>query len=123
MVSTVGVVGCGVIGSGWAARLRLSGIDVRTFDPSPAAADGLWEERDLSLDASRAAACLDWRPRLSVEQLHRMRGDIYCRIFVEVPTKLSEAEVELLTSYAEGRDEVVGNAKEGLFTRIKSAFS
>jgi hypothetical protein len=40
-----------------------------------------------------------------------------------VPTKLSDAEVELLTSYATGRDEVVGNGKEGLFSRIKSAFS
>jgi len=53
----------------------------------------------------------------------RGRGDLIARVRVDVPTKLSEAEVELLTSYAEGRDELVGNGKEGLFSRIKSAFS
>jgi hypothetical protein len=36
---------------------------------------------------------------------------------------LSDAEVDLLTAYAEGRDESVGNGKEGLFSRIKSAFN
>jgi carnitine 3-dehydrogenase len=28
-------VGGGVIGAGWVARLRLNGVDVRAFDPSP----------------------------------------------------------------------------------------
>ena len=32
---TAAVIGCGVIGAGWAARLRLSGVDVHAFDPSP----------------------------------------------------------------------------------------
>jgi len=32
------VVGCGVIGAGWAARLRLNGVDVDVHDPSPDAA-------------------------------------------------------------------------------------
>jgi carnitine 3-dehydrogenase len=31
-------VGCGVIGAGWIARLRLNGIDVCAYDPSPDAA-------------------------------------------------------------------------------------
>ena len=35
----------------------------------------------------------------------------------EVLQKLSDKEVELLTAYAKGRGEVVGHAKEGLFTR------
>jgi carnitine 3-dehydrogenase / betainyl-CoA thioesterase len=35
---TVGLLGAGVIGGGWAARFLLSGVDVRLFDPSPAAA-------------------------------------------------------------------------------------
>jgi molecular chaperone DnaJ len=52
----------------------------------------------------------------------RGRGDLRARIRVEVPQKLSEKEVELLTAYAEGRGEVVGHEKEGLFSRIKSAF-
>ena len=36
---------------------------------------------------------------------------------------VTDKEVELLTAYAEGRGEVVGHEKDGLFTRIKSAFS
>lgn len=53
----------------------------------------------------------------------RGRGDLIARIRVDVPTKLSDAEVELLTSFAEGRGETVGSGKEGFFSRIKSAFS
>jgi carnitine 3-dehydrogenase len=36
---TVGLLGAGVIGGGWAARFLLAGIDVRLFDPAPAAAE------------------------------------------------------------------------------------
>lgn len=39
--SCAAVVGCGVIGAAWAARLRLRGVDVRAFDPAPHAADVL----------------------------------------------------------------------------------
>ena len=53
----------------------------------------------------------------------RGRGDLRVRVRVDGPTKLSDTEVELLTRYAEGRGEEVGNGKEGLFSRIKSAFS
>ena len=53
----------------------------------------------------------------------RGRGDLRVRVRVDVPTKLSDTEVDLLTKYAEGRGEEVGNGKEGLFSRIKSAFS
>ncbi len=59
-----------------------------------------------------------------VPRLHgRGRGDLRARVRVDIPTKLTEAEVELLTEYAAGRGEIVGNGKEGLFSRIKSAFS
>ena len=34
-VRKVGLVGGGVIGAGWAARLVINGIDVRVFDPDP----------------------------------------------------------------------------------------
>ena len=53
----------------------------------------------------------------------RARGDLRARVRVDVPTKLTDREVELLTEFAEGRGETVGNGKEGLFSRIKSAFS
>jgi molecular chaperone DnaJ len=53
----------------------------------------------------------------------RGRGDLIARVRVDVPTKLSDDEVDLLTKYAAGRGEEVGNGKEGIFSRIKSAFS
>jgi len=53
----------------------------------------------------------------------RGRGDLRARVRVDIPTKLTDDEVDLLTRYAEGRGETVGNGKEGLFSRIKSAFS
>ncbi|MGA9276684.1 3-hydroxyacyl-CoA dehydrogenase NAD-binding domain-containing protein, partial [Ilumatobacter sp.] len=34
-VENAGVVGCGVIGAAWVARMRLRGVDVRVFDPAP----------------------------------------------------------------------------------------
>ena len=59
-----------------------------------------------------------------VHRLHgRGRGDLVARIVVDVPTKLSDSEVDLLTKYAQGRGETVGNGREGIFSRIKSAFS
>ena len=39
--ASVGLLGAGVIGGGWAARFLLAGIDVRLFDPSPAAAQAV----------------------------------------------------------------------------------
>jgi carnitine 3-dehydrogenase len=36
----VGLLGAGVIGSGWAARFLLAGVDVCLFDPAPGSGDG-----------------------------------------------------------------------------------
>jgi carnitine 3-dehydrogenase len=40
---TVGLLGGGVIGAGWAARFVLNGCDVRLYDPAPDARDRAWE--------------------------------------------------------------------------------
>ncbi len=53
----------------------------------------------------------------------RGRGDLIARVHVEVPTSLTSAEVDLLTNFANGRGENVGNGKEGFLSKIKSAFS
>jgi molecular chaperone DnaJ len=53
----------------------------------------------------------------------RGRGDLRVVVRVDVPTKLTDAESELLREYARGRGEEVGEAGTGLFSRIKSAFS
>ena len=58
-----------------------------------------------------------------VPRLHgRGRGDLRAIVRVEVPSKLSTAESDLLRQYAEGRGESVAEAG-GLFSQIKSAFS
>ena len=41
LIAQAAVVGGGVIGGGWAARLVLSGIDVAFFDPSPTARESM----------------------------------------------------------------------------------
>jgi molecular chaperone DnaJ len=53
----------------------------------------------------------------------RGRGDLRARLIVEVPTKLTEDEAELLRQLAEKRGEPVHPLEKGLFSRIKSAFS
>ncbi|MFT3855024.1 MAG: J domain-containing protein [Ilumatobacteraceae bacterium] len=52
----------------------------------------------------------------------RGRGDLRVLINVEVPTRLSEPEAELLRKLAELRGESVGAPEPGFFSRIKSAF-
>ena len=52
----------------------------------------------------------------------RGRGDLRAEVVVEVPTKLSDAEEDLLRQLAELRGESVGAPDKGLFSRIKSAF-
>ena len=53
----------------------------------------------------------------------RGRGDLRAIVDVQVPTKLSDAEADLLRRFAEGRGETVGEPGSTLFSRIKSAFS
>ena len=62
-ISKVGIVGCGVIGAGWAARCLARGLEVLASDPAPgaearlrASIDNAWpalEELGLSPGASR----------------------------------------------------------------------
>jgi len=50
-IKTVGLIGGGVIGAGWAARLALNGIAVTVFDPDPEARRKI----DAVLDNARRA--------------------------------------------------------------------
>jgi carnitine 3-dehydrogenase len=56
----VGLLGGGVIGGGWAARFMLAGVDVRLFDPDPAAAEKV---ASVLANARRAHARLTLAPR------------------------------------------------------------
>lgn len=51
----------------------------------------------------------------------RGRGDLRVRVLVQVPTKLTEFETELLKKLAESRGEEI-HSEGGLLSRIKSAF-
>lgn len=54
----------------------------------------------------------------------RGRGDLRVRAVVHVPTKLTDAEAEVLRQFAEGRGEHIETSESGgLLSRIKSAFS
>jgi len=52
-VTRAAAIGCGVIGAGWIARLRLNGIDVCAHDLSPAALDVISDVHDNALQAWR----------------------------------------------------------------------
>ena len=53
----------------------------------------------------------------------RGRGDLLVRVDVEVPTRLSPEEYELLRSLAAHRGEEVANVQDkGVFSRLRSAF-
>jgi molecular chaperone DnaJ len=53
----------------------------------------------------------------------RGRGDLRVIVDVQVPTKLTDAEADLLRKFADGRGESVTAAENKLFSRIKSAFT
>ena len=66
-MKTVAVLGTGVIGAGWAARLLFNGIDVIAYDPDPAAAEKL---RSAIAKAQLALAKLSMVTAGPVGQLH-----------------------------------------------------
>jgi len=53
----------------------------------------------------------------------RGRGDLLVRVDVEVPTRLSPEEDELVRALAAQRGEEVANVQDkGVFSRLRSAF-
>ena len=53
----------------------------------------------------------------------RGRGDLRVVLRIDTPTKLDEAEADLLRAFAEARGEDVDPPAKGLFQKIKSAFT
>lgn len=50
------------------------------------------------------------------------RGDHIINIIIKIPTDLTNDEIVLLKSYAEGREEIVGDGNTGFFANVKNAF-
>jgi len=55
-------------------------------------------------------------------QVDRMRGDFYIRIFVEVPSKLSDRQRELLEEFAQESGTEVSPVTEGFLDKLKRLF-
>ncbi|MGH6944042.1 MAG: 3-hydroxyacyl-CoA dehydrogenase NAD-binding domain-containing protein, partial [Geminicoccaceae bacterium] len=79
-VRKVALIGAGVIGAGWAARLALNGIDVALFDPDPEAERKVEEGRENALRA--------WQ-KLALAPLGRQGEIAHTR---ELETALADAD-------------------------------
>ena len=59
------------------------------------------------------------QPRADAGQLERMRGDIYVRIFVEVPTQLTARQRELLEDFADESGTEVSPVTKGFVDKLR----
>ncbi len=62
------------------------------------------------------------QPRLDPGQLQRMRGDIYVRIFVEVPTRLTKRQRELLEDFADESGTEISPVTKGFVDKLRDFF-
>jgi molecular chaperone DnaJ len=62
------------------------------------------------------------QPRLDPEQLKKMRGDLYVKVFVEVPTKLNARQRELLEEFAEQSGTEVSPTTKGFLDKLRDFF-
>ncbi|HKK53468.1 MAG TPA: molecular chaperone DnaJ [Myxococcota bacterium] len=62
------------------------------------------------------------QPRLDPEQLKKMRGDLYVKVFVEVPSKLNARQRELLEEFAEQSGTEVSPTTKGFLDKLRDFF-
>lgn len=62
------------------------------------------------------------QPRAEPSQLERMRGDIYVRIFVEVPTRISARQRELLEEFAQESGSEVSPQTTSFLDKLRDLF-
>ena len=62
------------------------------------------------------------QPRMDPGSLERMRGDIFVRIFVEVPTQLTERQRELLQEFAEESGTDISPVMKGFMDKLRDLF-
>jgi carnitine 3-dehydrogenase len=91
-IRKVALLGAGVIGAGWAARLALNGIDVTLCDPDP--------EAPRKVDEVMANALRAWR-RLTMAPLDRLG-----RITFSRDLEAAVADADLVQESAPEREEL-----------------
>ena len=62
------------------------------------------------------------QPRLDPEQLEKMRGDLYVKVFVEVPTKLNSRQRELLEEFAKQSGTEISPTTKGFLDKLRDFF-
>jgi carnitine 3-dehydrogenase len=116
-LTTVGLLGGGVIGGGWAARFLMNGIDVRLFDPDP---DAERKVDEMMTNARRAWSSLTDAPLPSEGRLERVATPEEAATGVDFVQE-SAPEVETIkrsllaaASSAAGPDIVFGSSTSGI---------
>ena len=61
-------------------------------------------------------------PRADASQLEKLRGDLFVRIFVEVPTRLSQRQRELLEEFGRESGTEVSPAARGFLDKLRDLF-
>lgn len=120
-MKTVAVLGTGVIGAGWAARLLFNGIDVIAYDPDPAAAEKL---RSAIAKAQPALAKLSMVTAGPVGQLH-IADDLQAAVakadFIQenAPERLDVKQDLLVNvSHLAGDDVIIASSTSGFMPSI-----
>ena len=62
------------------------------------------------------------QPRIDPRQLAKMRGDLFVRLFVEVPSRLTERQRELLEDFAEESGTEVSPAHRSFVEKLRDFF-
>ncbi|MEZ4281787.1 MAG: molecular chaperone DnaJ [Myxococcota bacterium] len=62
------------------------------------------------------------QPRLDRAQLEKLRGDLYVKVFVEVPTKLNARQRELLEEFAAQSGHEVSPTTKGFVEKLRDLF-
>lgn len=62
------------------------------------------------------------QPRIPIDQLKKMRGDLYVRIFVEIPTKLNTRQRELLEDFATESDIELSPVSKSFMEKLRDFF-
>jgi carnitine 3-dehydrogenase len=122
--ASVGLLGGGVIGGGWAARLLLNGVDVKLYDPDPGAPRKLGE---MLANARRAYDKLTLVPLPSEGELTLVASPEEAAVGVELVQESAPERLELkqrllaAASRSAGREVILCSSTSGLRPSLLAA--